>query len=98
MNVLKPVSINATIGLTTKPCYSEDSKSTHSTTNSNEKVHDTPSCSYTSSKLEISVLGVCIHIDITPINICISEIQVKYNFLFNFPCKIKKLFLDLLND
>nr|CAH7751442.1 unnamed protein product [Callosobruchus chinensis] len=59
LTFLKPVSLSATIGLTTKP----------------PKV-DSGSGGSTSKGGEIGYLGICVHIDMTPIQVSTSEVQV----------------------
>ncbi|KAG5888478.1 hypothetical protein JTB14_022106 [Gonioctena quinquepunctata] len=54
---LKPVSLNATVGLSTRPSKIDD--------------ESTPG-----TKSDIAYLGVCVHIDMTPIVISTSEVQV----------------------
>ncbi|XP_072392830.1 intermembrane lipid transfer protein VPS13B [Diabrotica undecimpunctata] len=58
LTFLKPVSLNATVGLSTKP--------------------NKPECdaNLDTSKPEIGCIGVCVHIDMTPIVISTSEVQV----------------------
>ncbi|XP_074031826.1 vacuolar protein sorting 13B isoform X2 [Leptinotarsa decemlineata] len=55
---LKPVSLSATVGLSTRPSKVE-----------NEGLAG-------SSKTDIAYLGICVHIDMTPILISTSEVQV----------------------
>lgn len=69
LNFLKPVSLSATIGLSTRP-----SKTTEMTAKLiSQNVEDENTSSSSSS---IGCLGVCVHIDMSPITISISEAQV----------------------
>ncbi|XP_045475296.1 vacuolar protein sorting-associated protein 13B [Harmonia axyridis] len=64
MDCLKPCSLNATIGLSTKNTKSE------------EHVHKDSPSSTSISKYDISSLGVCVHVDMTPVLISTCEVQV----------------------
>ncbi|CAG9819390.1 unnamed protein product [Phaedon cochleariae] len=55
---LKPVSLNSTVGLSTRPIRSE------------------ADMSMSSAKTDLGYLGVCVHIDMTPIVVSTSEVQV----------------------
>ncbi|CAH2007814.1 unnamed protein product [Acanthoscelides obtectus] len=68
LTFLKPVSLSATIGLTTKPPKVE-----------NQSVADTSSKSATNNEkaaVDIGYLGICVHIDMSPIVVSTSEVQV----------------------
>lgn len=72
---LKPVSLSATVGLSTKP--SKDVKSPGEGANNvkSESTSPVPPIPGT-SKGDVESLGVCVHIDMTPVNISTSEVQV----------------------
>lgn len=66
LHFLKPISLSATIGLSTRPSKtSEVSAKLNPFTQSVEEETSTIGC-----------LGVCVHIDMSPIAISISEVQV----------------------
>lgn len=79
MECLKPCSLNATIGLSTKNSKpDEDSLS-----------KDNSSMSTTSmSKNDISSLGVCVHVDMTPVFISTCELQVQNSFVLRSVCLV----------
>lgn len=64
---LKPVSLSATVGLSTRPTKVDERENIDVPTGS-------PSGS--SGKIDIGYLGICVHIDMTPIVISTSEVQV----------------------
>ncbi|CAH0555543.1 unnamed protein product [Brassicogethes aeneus] len=55
---LRPVSLSATVGLSTKPCKPDQPAQTEP------------------EKPDLGYLGVCIHIDMTPVVVSTSEVQV----------------------
>lgn len=63
---LKPVSLSATVGLSTRPTKPDEKENGDVTTGS-------PS---NSTKTDIGYLGICVHVDMTPIVISTSEVQV----------------------
>lgn len=65
LNFLKPVSLSATIGLSTRPSKSEVANKLGAFTQDLEEETSAIGC-----------LGVCVHIDMSPITISISEAQV----------------------
>ncbi|KRT78503.1 hypothetical protein AMK59_7594, partial [Oryctes borbonicus] len=79
LDLLKPVSLNATVGLSTKQKSDTGSLSMHTAFSaevisvpSNQSFYSTNS----SLKECLTTLGICIHIDTTPTNIILSELQV----------------------
>lgn len=101
LNFLKPLSLNATIGVSTKSSNSNIRHTKSDTTtinaekepanpsvklirNSDTAIHVESSSSicYDSSKSEVGPLGICIHADMSSINIAVSEVQVLFNFYF----------------
>ncbi|KAJ8927596.1 hypothetical protein NQ314_019923, partial [Rhamnusium bicolor] len=64
---LKPVSLSATVGLSTRPTKVDGKDNM-------EISFGSPGGS--SSKIDIGYLGICVHIDMTPIVISTSEVQV----------------------
>ncbi|KAI4462018.1 vacuolar protein sorting-associated protein 13b [Holotrichia oblita] len=79
LDFLKPVSLNATVGLSTKSKM-ENSNESLRTTSLTEMGPNTSSQSFFSAtscfKGCLTTLGICIHIDTTPTNIILSEMQV----------------------
>ncbi|XP_044753199.1 vacuolar protein sorting-associated protein 13B isoform X2 [Coccinella septempunctata] len=65
MDCLKPCSLNATIGLSTKNSKPEENT-----------LHKDAPAATSVSKHDISSLGVCVHVDMTPVLISTCEIQV----------------------
>ncbi|CAG9772920.1 unnamed protein product [Ceutorhynchus assimilis] len=96
---LKPVSLSATVGLSTRPSKNADdneklekspkqslskspsssipnSPTTQIKKSAKKKVEPIPNSPCKASKIDIGSLGVCVHIDTTPILISTSEVQV----------------------
>lgn len=71
---LKPVTLSATVGLSTRS--SKDLNISTPMSKPHETIPLPSNINEHTLKTDVGSLGVCVHIDMTPINISISEIQV----------------------